>query len=1535
MATSAPTEILRNELERLFDLDQMQRLSVDLLGLDPTEVGGTSGKAPFARALVERCAQTEMLEALADAITLQDRGAEIRLKVVYEGKQSDDLQPGQTVAGFKVSKKTHDEGFGSVFLATGPDGKQVTLKVLRDAKVRDRRGLQRFLTAQRALKAIDHPSVQKIVAVGTLPDGRPYLAAEHIDGQLLSARIGRAGAMHFNEARPMFDAIAEGLDKVHAAGIMHSDLRTEHVMLVRRDNQLSGVLIDFAVDRLAGSRAGELDTASLLVLIGSAKSLAPERARTGAAADVRSDVYAFGTLVYEVLTGKPAFTGQTPIDLIVAHVTQTPEAPSKVAPRGWVTREVDAVVLKAIAKDPAERFGSATEVVRALADALKGRRTGDITREEFETRKKAVFEAPTDEEKALQLESAGSQGIAWEDVHAALEEAATKTDDAAHIKSLLFRAARVAQLELKDLAKAKAAYEQIAVLDESDEITKAKLAEIRLALATPEEKADILLEEADKETLAEKRSDIFRQLGSLYEKQLSDPENALVAFGEALANVPTSEETARDIERICGDDATKWSETLKTLSEASSDKEPSQAAAIMVRAGRWYGEKLSRPDFAIACFTQALAKEPGNDAALDGAASIYRKAQQWPELVATLLKRADAQASPGRARDIRAEAADVLETKLSDARRARDLLEKILAEDPAQPRATQTLERIYIAADDWSALVTLLEKKADALSGPAKAEALSEIAETYEDRLKSDSKAATFFERAAEIDPKNLAALKGLERLYARLGQHDKMLRVLELQVGAAATPRQKVELWNRIGLLQEEEFVDHAKAAHAFEQTLAIDAANDTAMTGLARLYRVVARWDDLVALLERHSNVVEDTRRKADLIVARGRVLLDPIGSLERAGAAFEKALDLDPTNASALENAAKIRAQRGDAKSAAEALDALAAQAKTPAEKADAFCKAGRMLEEKGDRDGAIDRYKRALDADENCGQATARLRDLYAARGDAQGAIDMLQREIESADGVLARARLWGEVAKIYRDRVNDRDKAMEAAQKAVLLDATNEEASALLGEIKFDAGKFEEAAELLAGRAMRAKALGKDEGLRIALRYGEALAKAGHDAKALEAFNMAREIAPGDRVALLAVATATFNSQKFEQAKSLFSDLLLRFGRDLERNERAAALYRLGIASSKLGDGSAAVRALAEASDIDPNDSQVLDALADAYGQQGKWEEVAKIKRKRIDAAPDGDRYDLFIELGELFAGKVNDKTRAAKAYLSALELRPDDRRLLTRLMQLYSEERDWGRLVEIILRLADLVEDRAQLSKYYLTAAQLCHEQLNRPDEAIDYYQLTLENDPANGRALDGLTKLRSDRKDWAGLEQSYKKVLGRLPEGAPKTATAKLHMLLGDLYATHLASPAEAINSYERAQELDASTDIGDKLGALYLKDSKQHWEKAVRSQRAILAKNPQSAETYKALRKLFTEAKKADEAWRSPRLRPPSPRKKTSSRSSAPTVPPLPQRNSTTNSGRAKYSIRTKTPCSPRSSRASRRPCWRCAPRSVTSTA
>jgi tetratricopeptide (TPR) repeat protein len=1466
MATASPTELLRNELEQRFDLDGLHRLSRDLLALSPEDVAPGAAKGAYARALVDRCVRDDLQEALADAIALEDREAEGRLRAVFEGKHLEDFNPGAVVEGLRINKRTHDEGISTVYLATGPEGRQVTLKVLREGRVRDRRGLHRFLVAQRALKAIDHPAVQRVVTAGVLPDGRPYLAYEHIDGQLLSARLGRAGAMHINEAKGVLQALCEGLDKVHAAGLAHADIRTDHVVLVRKEAGLSGVLVDFGIDRLLGVRPG-VDPSNLVVLAATAKGLAPERIRQGTPADARSDVYALGALTWEILTAKPLFGAAAGIDLVLAHLAQEPEAPSKAAPRGWVTKEVDAVVLKALAKAPADRYGSAGQFFQAVSDALKGKRSGDITRDEFEARKGLLKEAPGDDELALAVEQSGTQGIPWADVVEALRTVADATDDAAAKKALRFRVARVLEAEVKDLAAARAVYVELAEGDSGDDVAKARAQDLRRALATPEERTEILLEDIDAAANATERARLFVTLARVYERDLKDSENALVAYTQAVIESPADDEIAAEVERLTGDDAKAWGETLSAISEATKGREPADAVPLFLRAGRWYQEKTLRPEFALACFNQAIGLAPGNDAALEGAASIYRKGQQWPELAGTLLKRADALAGTARGRDARAEAAELLETRLNDGTRARELAERVLHEDAAHPKANEIIERLYIRGEDWKGLVGLLERKAEALSGDKRADALCELAEVYEDRLSDSDKAATYYEQAHEADPRNVASLKGLERIHARGGNHERLLKALQAQLPLAPTARQKVELGNRIGALLEEEFVDHARAAEAYEEVTRLDAANDQGLRGLGRTLRVLGRWDDLATLLERHASQVEEPGKKVELLVAAGRVLIDPIGALDRAQRSFERALEVEKGHGPALESLGRIAALKGDARAATEAYEQLAQAAKTPAEKVDVLLKLARVLEEKGDRDAAIDRYKQALDADPDSAQATSRLRELYAARGDAQGAIELLQREIEAAEGNNQRASLWAQVARIYRERVKDADKARDAAEKARLLDATNDDAGALLGDLAFDDGRWDEAAKLLAARAARAKELPRAEGLHVALRHGQALARSGEGARALQAFRTAREIAPEDRDVLLAVAHAAYDAGAWQEARDVYADALRLHAKELDLGDRVNALCEYADAARKSGGNADALRAATEAHELDGRSLKAIDLAAELHGADGRWDEVVKLKRKRVELLTgEQERFDAHLELGELLATKLGEKGKAARAYASALEIKPDDRKLLTRLVQLYSDEKDWGRLVEVVLRLADLVEDRAMLGRYYLSAAQLCDVHLGRVDEAIDYYELALEHDPASARALDGLAALRASKSDWAGLEKSYRKVLGKMTDAAPKAARANLHSLLAALYENkqRLNQPNEAVSEYEKAMEINPGEGAyAERLAELYLADSKRYFDRIVTTHRSLLAKNPGRVESLHALRRAFTEARKPDEAW------------------------------------------------------------------------
>ena len=139
--------------------------------------------------------------------------------------------------------------------------------------------------------------------------------------------------------------------------------------------------------------------------------------------------------------------------------------------------------------------------------------------------------------------------------------------------------------------------------------------------------------------------------------------------------------------------------------------------ALFTRLGHWYSEKVARPDLGVPCFQAVLSVDPAHAGALEGLANVYRRAQQWQELGQVLVTRADRAPTPAAARDLRAEAADLLETRLNESAHARDLYETIFAEDPGHQKATDALARIYARLEDWAGLAKILERRAEALRG--------------------------------------------------------------------------------------------------------------------------------------------------------------------------------------------------------------------------------------------------------------------------------------------------------------------------------------------------------------------------------------------------------------------------------------------------------------------------------------------------------------------------------------------------------------------------------------------------------------------------------------------------------------------------------------------------------------------------------------------------------------------------------------------------------------------------------------------------
>ncbi|MCB9601790.1 MAG: tetratricopeptide repeat protein [Sandaracinus sp.] len=1413
---------------------------------------------------------TARLEALADAMRLFGKTPDVtKLFDVRAGRA---LEPGEELGGFKVLKQLAEGGLGRLYLAEREvDGtkERAAIKLVRMSLSRDPSAVARFLTGQRALRRVGIDGLAKIHTCGVLDDGRPWVATEYVEGQTLSARLQRVGPMHMNEARPILRGVLTALQKLHDRGLVHADVKSGNVFVVRPERtdgtraEPTGVIVDAGAHRLLAAGARQADTIGALRVFGNAHAIAPEMAR-GEPIGALSDVYAAGVMLYELLTGRVPFVGASAFEVVAKHLAVEPEPPSQVAPKGWVSKELDTLVLKALAKDPKDRFASAMELLDAIEQLARAKAKKEALDEEsFAEAVKVLEGAPGDGDAAALVEEIVAPADAWEKAATLFTEVAEKTDDVEAKKALLFRAARVQAAEIRDREGAAKSFRAILDLDASDAIARSGLEELKRESSDHDGLAELLLERLELIEEADERARVLREIGALYEERLDDPENALVAYAQALSDDPDDEKTARAIERICGNDSARWGTVLESLNESVQELgEDPAAVGLYVRLGRWYGDQLQRPDFALPCFGKAIELDPTCDAAYEGSIALFERAKSWPELVQVLESRAAATTNPASARDYRAQAADVVLRRLSDQDRAVSMFEAILADDPAHPTALDALATLHRQREEWAQLAELLQRRARLAQGSSKIDALLELAEIYDDRLSRTDDAIVQYEAVLAIEPRSLDSLKGLERIFARTSNYPRLLDVLHQELDLIVTPRQKVGVLEHIGAIQEEELLDGDAAIATYEQVVALDPGHEGANPALTRLYRQKGRYDDLVATLERHARASEDSLRKTELLLQAAKTLLVDVGAPDRAIAFAERVLAVSPDHAEALGLVARLRAQTGDATAAVEAVERLAEGESDPKKKAERLVEAAKMLEEAGDRDRAIERYKRALDVDETSGAAEA-LRRLYASRGDAHGAAELLLREIEVAEGKSRKAELHAELGHLYQGRLEDPTRARSAFEKALELDPTCTPAARGLGDLAFAAGDFAEAAEKYEPLLARTSQMTPENAKAVSLRCGEAFGKLGEWGKAQRAYTNAKAYAPDDRVVLERLADATYAAEEWDEAAELYRGFLADHGASLEPGDRGQCVFRQGDALRRAGELDDAKKLLLEAAELRPEDPAPLRSLRDLHATKKEWNDVVRVLRERMEHAGDDERFELLVEVGDVFLKELSDREKASKSFVAALEIIPDDRNLLTKLMGVYSETKDWSRLVEVILRIAELVDEPGQQAKYYLTAASIAKGELSRVEEAADYYAQALENDPSLEKAFTGLVACLEQAERWEDLAEAYQGQLERRAGASPEER-AKLWDAIGAIYEEKLEDAVKATEAYEQAQELDPESRRRlEKLADIFGADPKRFFRKAVDAHAQLLKTSPYRMESYRALRELYTEAKRADESW------------------------------------------------------------------------
>jgi eukaryotic-like serine/threonine-protein kinase len=248
-------------------------------------------------------------------------------------------------------------------------GREVAVKVLRSDLARDPSFQVRFRREAQAAASLNHPAIVAVYDTGedrSSSGATPYIVMEYVEGDTLRDVLRREGVLSPERAMNFAADICNALDFSHRNGIVHRDVKPGNVMVTP---QGTVKVMDFGIARAVSDSAATMT--STAAVIGTAQYLSPEQAR-GESVDARSDVYSVGCLLYELVTGAPPFTGDSPVSVAYQHVREDPKLPSSVNPA--IPPELDAILLKALSKNPANRYQSAADMRNDLLRALAGQR---------------------------------------------------------------------------------------------------------------------------------------------------------------------------------------------------------------------------------------------------------------------------------------------------------------------------------------------------------------------------------------------------------------------------------------------------------------------------------------------------------------------------------------------------------------------------------------------------------------------------------------------------------------------------------------------------------------------------------------------------------------------------------------------------------------------------------------------------------------------------------------------------------------------------------------------------------------------------------------------------------------------------------------------------------------------------------------------------------------------------------------------------------------------------------------------------------
>ncbi|MCK9523194.1 MAG: hypothetical protein M0R76_09145 [Proteobacteria bacterium] len=1460
--------VLRGELERLFSTSGLDELCEKYLGIDPTAAGiADDAKAVYARKLAEWAGNANAHEAVADIMqSLKPGMVDPRIKQVYVSFEGRAPVRRDEIPGFQLGDKLSSDDVGAQYACTPTDAEDDAhiLWVINGEHTLLPRTAQRFLALWRILAAAEIPQIPVPVQMGLLDDGRPWL----IYRPLLGTPATEVESLSQRQALDIAAGVLEIIDAIHAKGLVHGDLRRHNLWVTLGDDaearpavQLQGAGLGLLLKNGGWQRS-----------IAIAQAMSPEAIR-GDDLTAAADYYALGTLLFELVSQKSAFTGRRSMDVAAAHLLGN-KAPLADLVDDAVPDALQALIDALLARELPARPKSANDIRRLMDDARRGileaeaRALQSGTRDDIVISAEFLIENPDSEEALRDLLSETKQHNAWGAAIEVMQDAAKLSGSPHTQHRLIMTAADVATRLTRDYEKAEALYQALAEYAVDPEAVAEGQRALLKAQGRFEEVVELLGARAEAQDDAEAKTATLLEIAQIIENDIKDPARAFDYYAACISGVDRDRDIVNSLEKIAlaSDRIEELTQIVANAAAAVENSGDLELAVFFYRKlGAWYLRRLQQPAYALTCYQKVLAGAPGDAEALDAIVDMYRDAQQWGELAQVLVQRAGLEQTPTLRRDMLCEASRVYHDRLSDNDTARSLLEEVLADDPAAADAQALLATIYEKSEAWDPLAAILAAAIDATDDPAQSLSLHfRLGEVNEMHRNNPKEAIIHYEKVIALEENHLDALKGLERIYAMENNLPGLRLVLERQLTTAVTPKQKATLNERLAAIYEEEFKDEKLASEAWQQVVAFEPEHLTAINALIRLSRRTKDNECLVDMLYRKAELTQNDDEKRDLLAERAEIIRDDIQDAERASVAFTELAELGGDD-QILAGVIRSQIELGDFAAAEATYRKMIDDAEGEDAKSTVLVQLAMLqLEHIKDIPAAENTLRQARDLAPESQDVIAALSDVQIAKGDYMGALHSLSEQIEVVDGSQARAEIYTRMGLVAADKIDDAPKAIDYFEHALALDSSVLKAADRLSTLYREAGQWDKALPIYERWLPSLDSLPEDSQKDLLSYAGEAYLNEGRHERALEVLVKAVEKTsePGVMMRLSEVALKLEDWTLARDQLALYQE---QYFAQLTNEEKAHLFVKRGQAAFGCEEFDEAAKMARQASVILPEDVDTRILLGDVHEARGDFRGSVEARTKALEGLTTEDpRYmPLLRANATVMFEKLRNGAGAAQLLNDALAHDPTNRNILNELLKIHNAGKKWDEVAAVVLKLAEIEEDESRMSKFYVTAAKIYRRELKQYDQAVKYFEMALTHDPDHEDARSALEQVLNESKDWEGLERFYKKAIAALPKDASNADRLAVFAPLADLYVTKLDRKTDGIVLLETMCKIDPQNMAWrEKLAELY-GWNRDTADKAWSNQLVLLENNITRVESVRMLYRIFSAQNEPDRAW------------------------------------------------------------------------